>query len=184
MASLSTAAWVAHNLGLSIGVGGTLFGQLALEPSVREIADPEERGKVVNDAWRRFGIVQLGALGVMAATWFAGRTRLTGYEVSAASRGLVLSKDILVVTTLASAIGAAVAGNKMASQRADGDVPMNSQGKVSSRASGQEQALGRLTDGLGWFNLAAGIGAIAVTTILSMSAGKSARWSAVSRFLP
>lgn len=94
------------------------------------------------------------------------------------------AKDLLVGATLASAIGAAVAGTKLASQRTDGGVPMNNQGKVSSAADGQEQALGRLTDGLGWLNLAAGIGVVAVTTILSMSAGKSARWSAVSRFLP
>lgn len=184
MTAYSTAAWVAHNLGMAIGVGGTLFGQVALEPSVRKISDPEERGKVINEAWSRFGKVQLGALGVMAATWYAGRIRLTGHEVNASARGLVLAKDVLVGATLASAVGAALAGSRMAAKRADGAVPMTSEGTVSNNAPINARALGRLTDGLGYVNLVAGAGVIALTTILSMSAGKSVRWAAVSRFLP
>jgi len=31
----STATWAAHNLGLAIGLGGTLFGKMALNPSVK-----------------------------------------------------------------------------------------------------------------------------------------------------
>lgn len=184
MGSLSTAAWIGHNLGIAAGVGGTLFGQVALEPSMSKIADPRERGKVVNDAWRRFGMVQLGALGLMTATWFAGRLKLTGLDVSGSSRGLVLAKDVLVAGSLVSAIGAAVAGNKMASHRDDGAVPLNSEGKVSAAVPSETRQLGRLTDGLGWVNLVAGVGVIAVTTMLSMSAGRSVRWSAVSRLLP
>jgi uncharacterized membrane protein len=184
MALLSTSAWVAHNLGLAVGVGGTLFGQLALEPSVGKISDPEERGKIVNDAWRRFGTVQLSSLGVMAATWFVGRIRLTGGEIDDSARGLVVAKDVLVGVTLASAVGAAVAGNKMAAARGDEAVPMNNLGKISSEAAPEVKGLARLTDGLGWLSLAAGTGVIALTTILSMSAGKSGRWSVVSRFLP
>ena len=184
MAALSTAAWVAHNLGTAIGVGGSLFGQIALEPSVRNISDREERGKVVNDAWRRFGIVQLGALGIMTATWFAGRTRLTGREVSRDARALTLAKDILVGTTMASAVGAAIAGNAMSAQREDGAIPMNAEGEAAHDSPPQAQRLGRVTDALGFLNLLAGAGVIAVTTVLSMRAGQSSRWSALSRLLP
>ena len=41
-----------RNIGLAVGVGGTLFGQMALEPSVREISHADVAGRVVNDAWR------------------------------------------------------------------------------------------------------------------------------------
>ena len=54
MVKLSTAAWVGHNLGLAAWFGGTLFGKLALNPSVRAISSREERGKVLNAAWNRY----------------------------------------------------------------------------------------------------------------------------------
>ena len=184
MTALSTAAWVAHDLGIAVGVGGSLFGRMALEPSVRNIADREERGMVVNDAWRRFGTVQLGALSIMAGTWLVGRLKLTGYEVDAESRGLVLAKDILVGATMASAIGAAVCGSKMADQRAGGAVPMNSDGEAAADAPPAARRLGRVTDAFGLVNLLAGAGVIAVTTILAMKAGQSGRWSLVSKFFP
>jgi uncharacterized membrane protein len=184
MAALATAAWVAHDLGIAVGVGGSLFGRIALEPSVRKIADREERGMVVNDAWRRFGMVQLAGLGVMAATWFAGRLKLTGREVTAGSRGLVLAKDILVGTTVASAVGAALAGSKMAEHRPEGAVPMNSEGEAAADAPRGARRLGRATDAFGLVNLIAGTGVIVVTTILAMRGSQSARWSALTRFLP
>ncbi|HEY0709032.1 MAG TPA: hypothetical protein VGG33_19645 [Polyangia bacterium] len=184
MTALSTAAWVAHDLSLAVGVGGSLFGRMALEPSMSKIADREERGMVVNDAWRRFGMVQLGALGVMGGTWLLGRLKLTGWEVDAESRALVVAKDVLVGTTLATAIGAAVAGSRMAAQRPEGAVPMNSEGEAAADAPPKARALGRTTDAFGLVNLLAGAGVVALTTILAMRAGQSSRWSLVSRFLP
>jgi uncharacterized membrane protein len=183
MAALSTAAWVAHDLGIAVGVGGSLFGRTALEPSVRNIADRVERGRVVHDAWRRYGAIQLGSLAVMAATWFAGRLRLSGREVDSRARALVLAKDILVGASLATAIGAAVSGRSVSARVRDGAVPMNSDGEVADDAPARVRRLGRLTDGLGLANLIAGAGIIAVTAVLAASAGRSARWGVVSRFL-
>ncbi|HEY0715677.1 MAG TPA: hypothetical protein VGF45_23545 [Polyangia bacterium] len=184
MTALSTAAWVAHDLGLAVGLGGSLFGRIALEPSMEKIADRETRGMVVNDAWRRFGTVQLGAFGVMGATWLLGRLKLTGWEVDQESRGLVLAKDVLIGTTLATAVGAAITGSMLAAQRREGAVPMNSEGEAAADAPPKERRLGRTTDALGLVNLLAGAGVVALTTILAMRAGQSNRWSLISRFLP
>jgi hypothetical protein len=52
-ARLSQAGRAAHDLGLAGLLGGNLFGRRALHPSVTEISDQEERGKVVNAAWKR-----------------------------------------------------------------------------------------------------------------------------------
>lgn len=184
-AMLSTAAWVAHDLGTAIGVGGGLFGRIALEPSVRNIEDRETRGQVVSDAWRRFGAVQLGALAVMGATWYAGRAKLSGSAAGGgAAHGLVVAKDILVGATLVSAVGAAVAGNAMAKRRERDEVPMNAQGEVAADAPPAARALGRITDAFGLVNLLAGMGVVAVTAALAMRAGKSKTWTAVSRLLP
>jgi len=184
-ATLSTAAWVAHDLGTAIGVGGGLFGRIALEPSVRHIEDREKRGEVVADAWRRFGAVQLGSLAVMAATWYAGRSKLNGLAAGGgAASGLVLAKDVLVGTCLATAVGSAITGNLMAAQRRKGAVPMNGDGEVADDAPAPARALGRVTDALGLLNLCAGIGVVAVTAALAMESGKSKTWTAVSRWLP
>lgn len=184
MAPISTLAWVAHNLGIAVGVGGGLFGRIALEPSMKKVSDREQRGRILNDAWRRFGGVQLGALSVMAGTWIAGRTKLTGQAVSGSAQGLVIAKDLFVGASLLTAVGSAVSGNLLAAQRRNDAVPFNEQGEVAADAPSRARALGRVTDALGLVNLIAGVGIIATTTMLSMSAGKSVRWSAVSRLLP
>src|SRR4051794_39401440 len=54
MATASTTAWVLHDLGLAAGFGGTLFGKMALNPAVKEVRSREERGKVLDRAWRGF----------------------------------------------------------------------------------------------------------------------------------
>jgi len=100
------------------------------------------------------------------------------------TRGLVIAKDILVGTTLASAVGAAVTGSLLAKQREHGAVPVNSEGKVAADASPRARKLDRATSAFGLVNIVAGVGVVAVTAILAMQAGKSGRWSAVSRLLP
>jgi len=184
--ALSTAAWVAHDLGTAIGVGGALFGRVALEPSVRNVRDQDQRGKLLTEAWRRFGVVQMGALAVMAATWYTGRAKLGGASVGGAgTRGLIVAKDILVGTTVASAVGSAVTGNLLAARRRrHADAPIDDSGEVAASAPPAARRLGRITDAFGLTNLLAGAGVIAVTAVLAMQAGKSARWSAISRLLP
>ena len=48
MRTLSTTAWVAHNLGLAACFGGLLFGKTALNPSLSAIASEADRGKILN----------------------------------------------------------------------------------------------------------------------------------------
>jgi hypothetical protein len=43
MSNTSNAAGIAHNLGLAAWFGGTLFGQVALNPTVSSISDRRER---------------------------------------------------------------------------------------------------------------------------------------------
>ena len=60
---LSKVGRAAHDIGLAGLLGGNLFGRLAMHPSVTEISDPAERGKVVNAAWRRYGAVNSAVAG-------------------------------------------------------------------------------------------------------------------------
>jgi hypothetical protein len=45
---------VVHDLGLLTWFGGTLFGQVSLNPAVSSISDESERGRILNEAWARF----------------------------------------------------------------------------------------------------------------------------------
>src|ERR671926_1424433 len=70
---LSKVGRAAHDLGLAGLLGGNLFGRLALHPSVTEIADASERGKVVNAAWRRYGTVNTLSLLAVTTGWLGAR---------------------------------------------------------------------------------------------------------------
>src|SRR4028119_1088628 len=51
---------VAHNLGLAAWFGGTLFGQVALNPTVSSISARRERG--LNESWGRCNAANAPAL--------------------------------------------------------------------------------------------------------------------------
>lgn len=53
------------DLGTAVWFGGSVFGILSLNPSVEVLDDPEERGKMVDEAWARFQ--PYGALGLFVA---------------------------------------------------------------------------------------------------------------------
>src|SRR3954453_10671697 len=87
----------AHDLGLAGLLGGNMFGRLALHPSVTEISDPAERGKLVNAAWRRYGAVNSISLAAVATGWLGARTgEASDARLSPPERRLARAKDLLV----------------------------------------------------------------------------------------
>src|SRR5205814_9028471 len=70
---LSQVGRAAQDLGLAGLLGGNLFGRLALHPAVTEISDQEERGKLVNMAWRRYGTINSLSLLAVASGWAGAR---------------------------------------------------------------------------------------------------------------
>jgi hypothetical protein len=182
MTELSTAAWIAHDLGLAASLGGALFGRVALHPALCSISDRSERGRIAEVAWRRFRAIQIPGLALMAGTWLLGRSRLSGSEIDSLSHKLVILKDALVAGTLVSAVGTAVLSHQLTSSEPSG-VPMDGRGHVASDAPLRERRLERAISKVGLGNLLLGAGVAAVTTVLAMRAGRSARWSVVSRFL-
>jgi hypothetical protein len=182
MARFSTAAWIAHDLGMATGIGGGLFGRTALHPSVARVSDRRERGQVVSDAWRRFSWLELAGYALAAATWFTGRSRLGGREVDGTSRRLVLAKDGLMAATLATAIGSSIAGRRMSAPEPEG-VPMRSGDELMPDAARTSKELHPIVNALGVANLICAAGAAALTTVLAMRAGQSHRWSFLSRWL-
>jgi hypothetical protein len=70
---VSQVGRAAHDIGLAGLLGGNLFGRLALHPSVTEISDKAQRGRLVNAAWRRYGVVNSVSLLAVLTGWAGAR---------------------------------------------------------------------------------------------------------------
>lgn len=188
MATLSTTAWVLHDLGLAAGFGGNLFGQLALNPAVAAVDDKRERGRVAQVAWSRYKNVNAISLLAFASTWSIGRLflNLTGREVGRASRKLTLVKDGLVAGAFVAGVGSMVAGTLLSKARIRaGEAPIETGAQPAEDTPPKVASLQRITTGFGIACIALEAAVLATTTVLAMKSGKSKRWSFVSkRFLP
>jgi len=183
MAKLSTSAWILHDLGMAAGFGGTLFGKAALDPAVKEL-DSRERSLVLDRAWDRFGTVEAIALGSMAATWWIGRSALSGRGLGRSMRGLVLAKDVLIGAAVVTGVLALVGGKVLrrehrngAGSARSGATPMQETSRVARQAK-------KLLAVVGPLNTALIAGAIGVNAALAQESGKSSRWGALARILP
>lgn len=184
MATLSTTAWVLHELGLAAGFGSNLFGQLALNPAIAEIQSKRERGKVTHVAWDRYSTINGASLALMAGTWLAGRTMLSGREVGKASRALTVAKDVLVGSALVSGLGAMILGRLLDKEIAASNEPIHAGSRPSAETRKRVADLQRLTNGLGRLNVVMNGAILGVTAMLAMKAGRSKKWSVAARLLP
>lgn len=183
MTSLSTGtALVLHDLGLAAGFGGSLFGKVALNPAVKLIPSEEQRGKVSDAAWTGYSWINALSFGTAAATWFVGRTRVSGREISRGTHQWVVVKDFLMGSTVALNAANIVAGRMLAAEAEKHEVPLKSGDTASKNMPPTAAALTRLVHVAGILNLVAAAGVIVVTGILNTSAGRSHRWSVMSRF--
>lgn len=181
----STAAWALHDLGLATSFGGSLFGRVALQPAVGTVSNPKERGELIHDAWKRFNWVNVVSHGVFAATWFAGRTGLSGRTLGKQARRLVKAKDALVVTSLLSGVTSMIAGQQGIREPESKEVPpFGPKGRVSEHASSKARVAQTVTDTAGVINVASIAGILGITAALAMKAGQSQRWAWVARMLP
>ena len=184
MTKLSTAAWIAHELGLAASFGGQLFGKVALNPNLGVISSEAERGKMLNAAWNRYNAVNAVSMGTAAATWFVGRAGISGESIDEEARGLVLTKDALFVAAILTGLASMISGLRLSRLAPDGATPIQTGTQPSAQTPEEGASLLRTVNILGNVSLGLIGSIIAVSTILSMKAGESTRWSAVSRFLP
>lgn len=166
MATLSTAAWIGHNLAIATDLGGGLFGKVALEPALRKVHSRNQRGEILNDAWMRYNAGNLASLLILGGTWVAGRMFLSGWQSGKDSRQLVLAKDVLVGGAVATGITVAALGY------------------VLDKQETRDPKLVNAVSAIGWGHLALIAGVGAITTALAMKSGKSIGWSFFSKFLP
>ena len=184
MRTLSTVAWVAHNLGLGACFGGLLFGKAALNPSLGVLDSESDRGKMLNTTWNRYNVVNIASFVTAALTWFPGRLGLSGKEIDQQTRNLVLAKDVLFAVGALTGLASVLQGRSLTGQAPDGAVPIASGTTPSSTTPEKAAGLLRSVNQLGNLNIGVTGAILGITTILSMKATESAKFSAVSRFIP
>jgi hypothetical protein len=151
----------AQDLGLAGLLGGNLFGRLALHPSVTEISDDAERGKLVNAAWRRYGTVNSLSLAAVIAGWLATRDEET------IDARLGRAKDGLVAAVALTGLASAVQGVRFASKAPGGAVPLADGDHVAARAADDVKRAKRRLNALGAASLAAEAALVVVDAALA-----------------
>jgi hypothetical protein len=168
--NLAEAARAAHDWGLASWLGGSMYGQFALNPSVSRIQDHRERGRVVNAAWNGYNLINALSLGSVALGWFASRlTETQPRRLSPRERNLAKAKDGLTLAALATGVASAVEGARLASTEPEGAVPIERgttpAEETPKRAARAQRALGAL----GIANIASGVGLVVVNALLSQA---------------
>jgi hypothetical protein len=128
---------VAHDLGLSTWFGGTLFGQVSLNPTVRSISDEKERGRVLSKAWGRFQVANLPAMLSTLLGWRLGGVR---DDSELRAPGLTRTKDLLLGGAAFNTVASALLGASTAASSQGGATPVRS-GTKPSRRTPPEAAL-------------------------------------------
>ncbi len=123
MKKRSGAGKVAHDLGLSTWFGGTLFGQVSLNPAVSTINDERERGQVLNVAWARFQAVNLPAVLSTLLGWRLGGVR---DDSQLRAPALTRTKDILLGGAAFNTVASALLGASTAASGRGGATPVRS----------------------------------------------------------
>ena len=185
MPKLTSAGWIAHDLGLAAAIGGALFGKVAFDPSLKQIKNARWRDEVNEDAWGRYGPLTLGAHLAIAAPWLIGRLMLSGKEVSPTARQLTRAKDILIGVSLVTVAASAILGRIMSKRKVAAVGPEEARADNHPDTDDRKQIMvDRTLDTVGMLNLAANIGVMGVTAVLALEAAESKKFDDDARALP
>lgn len=168
--NLAEAARAAHDWGLASWLGGSMYGQFALNPSVERIGDHRERGRVVNAAWNGYNTINAVSLGAVALGWFASRlTETKPRRLSKREKGLAKAKDGLTLTALATGVASAIEGARLASAAPEGAVPIERGTTPAEETPKKAARIQRVLGALGMANIASGVGLVVVNALMSQA---------------
>jgi hypothetical protein len=166
--ALSQLGRAAHDAGLAGLLGGNLFGRFALHPSVTELADPAERGKLVNAAWRRYGAINSLSLLAVTTGWVGARlNEAADRRLSPGERRLARAKDVLVGVVAVTGLATAAEGMRFAKTAPGGAVPLRDGDHAADEASEAARRSKRRVSALGALSLASETGLVAVNAALN-----------------
>lgn len=167
MAQASAPVRSLHKMGLGICLGGTLFGLIALNPSVERISDKRERGRVLNEAWARFQTIGTLAMGVTVAMWRLGGLKRAESDLDPTLAGL---KNILLGGALVTTLASALAGMRIARQAPEGATPVESGTEPAPETPEEAARSQRLSAFLGVATVAQVAGVLGLSSALEIQA--------------
>lgn len=133
-----------------------------------QIADPAERGKVVNAAWRRYGTVSSLSLLAVGVGWFGGRANETSdARLTPPERRLARAKDVLVGVVALTGLATATEGVRFSRLEPGGAVPLTDGSTPAPEATAGEARAKRRLDGLGAASLVAEVALVTVNAALN-----------------
>jgi hypothetical protein len=139
-----------------------------MHPSVTEISDEAERGKLVNAAWRRYGAVNSVSLAAVAVGWTGARLRESANgKLSGEERRLAYAKDALVGLVAVTGLATAAEGMRFARMAPGGAVPLRDGDHAAPEASENARRSKRRVNVLSSANLFAELALVAVNSALA-----------------
>lgn len=161
--AISSVGHGAQDLALAALIGGNLFGRVAMHPALTDVSDSAERGKVLNRAWRRYGMVNSLALATLVAGWLPSRLSTEhGRWSSSRERQLSVAEDVAMGAVVLTGLASAATGVGFSQQAPGGAVPMSSGHDPAPETPPRAARMKRVVNGLGAANLAAGVALLAV----------------------
>ena len=135
---MNAAARIAEDVGVALLLGGNLFGRRAMHPALEWVSSPAERGKVVNEAWRRYGTFNsIGLAGVVG-----------GWALERGQRPDPL-RDLAVAAVAVTGVASAVEGVRFGRSAPGGAVPLKSGSEPSGDTPSVAARSKRLLNALG-----------------------------------
>jgi hypothetical protein len=168
--AVSAAGRAAHDIGLAALLGGNLFGRLAMHPAVEGVCSPEERGQVVNAAWRRYGTVNSLSLAAVLAGWAGARSyEASDKLLSPRERTLARAKDAAVAAVALTGVASAIEGVRFGRSAPGGAVPLRSGSETASDASAGSARTKRVLNALGRASAVSEIALLAINASLAQA---------------
>src|SRR3954468_12361313 len=130
-------ARAAQDIGVALLFGGNLFGRRAMHPALEWVSSPEERGKVVNEAWRRYGVFNSVGLAGVVGGWALERS------------GPIGPRDVAVAAVAVTGVASAIEGVRFGRSAPGGAVPLQSGSQPSSDTPPPAARTKRLLNALG-----------------------------------
>ena len=166
--SVSQMGRAASEIGMAGLLGGTLFGRLAMHPAVTEISDPRERGRLVNAAWRRYGVINSLSLAAVVGGWVGARAdEAHNRNLSSRERRLAHVKDGFVAAAAVSGLATMLEGIRFSRTAPGGAVPLADGDHTAPGASSLQARSKRRLNVLGVVSLVADAGMVAADAALA-----------------
>jgi hypothetical protein len=129
----------AQDVGIALLLGGNFFGRRAMHPALEWVTSPAERGKVTNEAWRRYGVFNsIGLAGVVG-----------GWAVERGTDSTIRPQDLAVAAVAITGIASAIEGVRFGRAAPGGAVPMRSGSEPSAETPPPAARTKRLLNALG-----------------------------------